>query len=178
MPLSPLEARPFEPEEAAIVSSWIADEAGAVAWGGPPVRYPVDPAQWAPMLADPARTCWTPVLDGAMAGHFQLFHDARRRTVRLGRVAIAPALRGSGLGSALAALACRIAFTRDPALHRVELQVYEHNTRARRAYVRAGFSVEGILREDVPVTSEARTEFWSTVLMAILRSEWEGAAPR
>jgi len=171
--LSPLEVRPFDPAEAETVAAWITDEAAAVAWGGPGVRWPVDGAQWAAMLADPRRTLWTPTLDGALAGHFQLASDPRRRSLRMGRVAIAPELRGRGLGTALARVACDIGFGRDGGLHRVELQVYEHNARARSAYLRAGFSVEGALREDVPVTSGDRTEVWTTMLMGILRREWE-----
>jgi len=171
--LSPLEARPFDPAEADIVASWITSEAEAVAWGGPGVRFPVDGAQWAAMMADTARTMWTPTFEGVLAGHFQLARDARRRTVRLGRVAIAPALRGRGLGAQLARLACGIAFGRDPELHRVELQVYAQNIPARAAYARAGFALEGTLREDVPVTSGGVTEIWTTCLMAILRPEWD-----
>jgi RimJ/RimL family protein N-acetyltransferase len=163
--------RPFEPAEWPVVASWVLDEAGAVAWGGPWVTWPVDQAQFERMMTDPVRTLWTPTLGGVLAGHFQLAADERRRTARLGRVAIAPELRGRGLGTALARAACDIAFRRDPVLHRVELQVYEHNAPARAAYRRAGFSVEGILREDVPVASAV----WSTILMAVLRPEWEAA---
>ena len=161
--------RKFDPAEWPVVASWIADEAGAVAWGGPWVTFPVDQAQFERMIADPVRTLWTPTLGGALAGHFQLATDPRRRTVRLGRVAIAPELRGRGLGVELARAACDIAFRRDPELHRVELQVYAHNGPARAAYRRAGFSVEGALREDVPVGDA----LWTTVLMAVLRPEWE-----
>ncbi|MBV8915617.1 MAG: GNAT family N-acetyltransferase [Acetobacteraceae bacterium] len=175
--MSPLEARPFDPAEAAVVSSWIHDEADAVAWGGPGVHYPLDESQWAQMLADPARTLWTPTLDGGLAGHFQLARDPRRNAVRLGRVAIAPGLRGRRLGTALARLACALAFRADPALHRVELQVYEHNAAARAAYAAAGLTTEGVMREDVPVRSNGQLAVWSTVIMAVLRPEWERNAP-
>ena len=88
-------------------------------------------------------------------------------------MAIDPRLRGRGLGTALARLACAIAFAADPLLHRVELQVYEHNAAARAAYASAGFTIEGILRDDVPVRAAGEIVAWSTVLMAVLRPEWE-----
>ena len=81
-----LEVRPFDPADEASVVSWIPDEAAAVRWGGPGMRWPVDAAQFAVMRADPDRTLWTPTLGDEIAGHFQLFHDRRRRTMRLGRV--------------------------------------------------------------------------------------------
>jgi RimJ/RimL family protein N-acetyltransferase len=74
-------------------------------------------------------------------------------------------------------MAVDLAFRRDPALHRVELQVYAQNAPARAAYARAGFVLEGVLREDVPVCSAGRLEFWSSALMAVLRAEWESDQP-
>jgi RimJ/RimL family protein N-acetyltransferase len=168
-----LQARPFDPAEIGLVAAWFPDEAAAVRWGGPNVHWPVDTAQFAAMQADPARTLWTVTLEGGLAGHFQFYDDRRRRTVRIGRVGLAPELRGRGLGSQLARLATGLAFSRDQGVHRVELHVYATNTVARAAYERAGFTLEGILREDVPMLCGERTEFWSTAIMGLLRADWE-----
>lgn len=175
--------RPFDPADEASVVSWIPDEAAAVRWGGPGVRWPVDAAQFAVMRADRDRTLWTPTLGDEIAGHFQLFHDRRRRTMRLGRVLLAPQLRGRRLGTPLVRLAARLAFEH-PDVHRMELHVYQGNVAAQAAYVRAGFTLEGVMREDVPVVSGGQTVLWSTGIMSLLRSEWEargtggsGAAP-
>ncbi len=54
-------------------------------------------------------------------------------------------------------------------LHRVMLRVYADNARAIRSYEKAGFKEEGRLRENGFHNGRYR----DTILMAILRSEWE-----
>jgi RimJ/RimL family protein N-acetyltransferase len=54
-------------------------------------------------------------------------------------------------------------------LHRIELEVYAGNDRARRSYEKAGFTLEGTLRERH--FTQGRRE--DVQLMALLRSEWE-----
>lgn len=56
-------------------------------------------------------------------------------------------------------------------LHRVELEVYSYNERARRSYLKCGFKEEGRLRE--AVIAEGRRH--DIVLMGILRGEHEAA---
>ena len=168
-----LAARPFDPAEAALLIPWFPTEAALVQWGGRGLTWPLDAAQWDHMQSDPNRTFWTVTLASDLAGHFQIFTDRRSRSARLGRVAIAPWLRGQGLGTALARLAANTAFA-DPALHRFSLHVYDRNMAARAAYERAGFRLEGVMREDVPVTVDGVERFWSTGVMAMLRPEWEG----
>jgi RimJ/RimL family protein N-acetyltransferase len=53
-------------------------------------------------------------------------------------------------------------------LHRVTLNVFGYNTRAIRAYEKAGFTVEG--RERGYLLREARR--WDVVHMGVLRSDW------
>ncbi|GAC1342077.1 MAG: GNAT family protein [Acetobacteraceae bacterium] len=166
--LPELAARPFEPADAATLAHWFPDLAAATTWAGPAALFPVDAAQLARMHADPVRTLWTVTRAGRIAGHFQLAHDRRCRLVRLGRVALAPELRGQGLARELVRLAVDLAFGGDPDLHRIELHVYENNIAARAAYTKAGFQLEGVLRENIPVGDE----LWSTAVMALLRREW------
>jgi diamine N-acetyltransferase len=59
-------------------------------------------------------------------------------------------------------------------LHRVWLHVYEFNERAVKAYERAGFKREGVLREDC----YREGHYWNTIAMGIIRSDWEAAKPR
>lgn len=54
-------------------------------------------------------------------------------------------------------------------LNRVWLHVFEYNQRGLRAYEKAGFRVEGRLRQDT--FREAR--YWDTLVMGVLREEWE-----
>jgi len=52
-------------------------------------------------------------------------------------------------------------------LNRVGLRVYEHNARAMRAYEKAGFRKEGVLRQEA--FREGR--YWDTIMMGVLRSD-------
>jgi RimJ/RimL family protein N-acetyltransferase len=62
----------------------------------------------------------------------------------------------------------RYAF-RELNLHRVTLTVFEYNPRAIRSYEKAGFVVEGRLRNWL--NREGRR--WDMIHMGILREEWE-----
>ncbi|MCK7625485.1 GNAT family N-acetyltransferase [Streptomyces sp. RS10V-4] len=62
------------------------------------------------------------------------------------RIALVPGATGRGLGSEATRLLLRHAFDR-VGLHRVQLEVFAFNERARRAYERCGFVVEGRQRE-------------------------------
>jgi RimJ/RimL family protein N-acetyltransferase len=54
-------------------------------------------------------------------------------------------------------------------MNRVWLHVYEYNERGLRAYERVGFKREGVLRQHR--YHEGR--YWDTIVMGILREEWE-----
>ncbi len=53
-------------------------------------------------------------------------------------------------------------------LHRLELDVFSFNPRAERAYLRAGFRREGVLRDAV-MDGEG---YGDDILMAILEDQW------
>ncbi len=82
---------------------------------------------------------------------------------------IAVAHPGAGLGAVLLEAALAHVFGNTQA-HRCQLHVYVDNERARRVYVRAGFTQDGILR-DARLMPDGG--FKSTRLMSILRPEWE-----
>lgn len=87
------------------------------------------------------------------------------------RVAIfSPELRGRGLGTWMAERACEVAFE-ELGLHRLELDVYSFNPRAERAYEKAGFCREGVLRDAV----RDGESYADDILMAILEEEWRAA---
>ena len=90
--------------------------------------------------------------------------DAR---VHLKRIAVREP--GIGIGSRLLAAALDWLFS-NTETNRVDLDVYVENERARRAYERVGFQVEGRLREYHLGADGARHDVW---LMSILRREWE-----
>lgn len=71
--------------------------------------------------------------------------DARNRSCGF-RILLGPAGRNRGLGSEATALLLEHAFT-STTLHRIELEVYDFNPRARHVYERAGFTFEGTARD-------------------------------
>lgn len=86
----------------------------------------------------------------ALAGHIQVALDWRNGVARIGRVMIAPEMRGKGLALPLLKAAVRQAFS-NPEIERTELNVYSWNTAAIRTYIKAGFSHEGVRRSSAKV---------------------------
>lgn len=80
---------------------------------------------------------------------------------------------GRGLGTETTSLMLGHAFER-LGLHRVGLTVFEFNARAIRAYEKAGFRIEGRLRE--AVRRDGR--FWDEVTMGVLEDDWRALAAR
>lgn len=92
--------------------------------------------------------------------------DLHNRTAHLA-VGLVPASRGRGLGLDVVRLLCRYAFeVRD--LHRVALETLATNEPMRRTALAAGFTAEGVLRENGWVMGERVDE----VLFGLLRPEW------
>jgi RimJ/RimL family protein N-acetyltransferase len=75
---------------------------------------------------------------------------------------------GRGYGTDAVRVLLRFAFT-ELNLHRVTLGVFEYNERARRAYEKAGFVVEGRVRAHLQRDGRR----WDNIYMGILREEWE-----
>lgn len=83
------------------------------------------------------------------------------------RILIGPAGRGRGLGTDATRLIVGYGFER-LGLHRISLEVYSFNPRARRVYEKAGFRAEGVLRESLRYGED-----WiDATVMSILASEW------
>jgi RimJ/RimL family protein N-acetyltransferase len=73
--------------------------------------------------------------------------DTRHRKAELRVVVGEPAARGHGVGSEAIDLLCRYAFEH-LSLHRIYAYVLAINPGARRAFEKAGFRLEGTLRDD------------------------------
>jgi len=83
------------------------------------------------------------------------------------RVLIGPAGQDRGLGTEATRLVVGYGFER-LGLHRIALEVYAFNPRARRVYEKAGFRVEGVLRESLRYGDQ-----WiDATVMSILAPEW------
>lgn len=108
---------------------------------------------------------------GAIVGE-SVLNDLDRANSSCGfRIWIAGAT-GRGLGTEAVRLTVGHAFG-EQQLHRVELDVYDFNPRARRVYEKVGFRLEGTRREALRFD-----DGWVDAhQMAMLRSDWEPAGP-
>jgi RimJ/RimL family protein N-acetyltransferase len=75
---------------------------------------------------------------------------------------------GRGYGSDAMEVLVRICFAQMN-MNKVCLNVFSFNKRARRCYEKCGFSVEGVLRQEV----YANGRYHDEIAMGLLRSEWE-----
>jgi RimJ/RimL family protein N-acetyltransferase len=83
------------------------------------------------------------------------------------RIFIGPRGRDRGLGTEATRLIVGYGFER-LRLHRISLEVYAFNPRARRVYEKVGFRPEGVLRDSLRYNGE-----WiDATIMSILAAEW------
>jgi len=75
---------------------------------------------------------------------------------------------GKGYGTDAMRVILRFAFM-ELNLHRVSLDVFEYNPRAIRSYEKAGFKIEGCVRQALNRNGRR----WDDIHMGILREEWE-----
>ena len=97
--------------------------------------------------------------------------DFRNRRANFGIMIGAKSMWGKGYGTETTALMVRYAF-QEMKLNRVQLHVYEYNPRGIRAYEKVGFQQEGILQQEHFYDGR----YWDTIVMAIVREEWEKTA--
>jgi RimJ/RimL family protein N-acetyltransferase len=85
------------------------------------------------------------------------------------RIWLGPDGQGRGLGTEATRLIVGYGFGH-LGLHRISLEVYSFNPRARRAYESAGFRAEGVLRDALRYNDQ-----WiDATVMSILAHEWAG----
>ena len=100
-----------------------------------------------------------------VSGLHQLDHVGRK--AQLGLLIGLAEQWGKGYGTEATRLMLEYAFT-TLNLNKVGLQVFSNNPAARRVYEKAGFRLEGTLREDYFVDGA----YVDTLCMGVLRSEW------
>jgi RimJ/RimL family protein N-acetyltransferase len=93
--------------------------------------------------------------------------DIRNRHAEFGITIGEKSAWGKGHGTEATRLMVQYAFDRLN-LHRVWLNVYEFNERARHVYEKVGFRMEGRLRQD----TYRDGRYWDTFVMGVLRDEW------
>jgi RimJ/RimL family protein N-acetyltransferase len=81
---------------------------------------------------------------------------------------------GEGLGTAFLSLVLDEAF-RSIGAERFHLDCFADNLRAQRSYEKLGFTRDGVMRQAYRLADGTRADL---VMMAILKSEWEGRGAR
>ncbi|MCW1249978.1 GNAT family N-acetyltransferase [Acaricomes phytoseiuli] len=105
--------------------------------------------------------------DGTLLGHVALWGiDPTIRAASLGIMIGTPHV-GQGFGTDTMKIILRFAFE-ELGLNKIELNVWEYNTRALRTYKSAGFVVEGTRR----AAAFHAGRYWAQIQMGILRSEF------
>lgn len=107
-------------------------------------------------------------LSGRLIGSVELRLTLAHQRAELGISIHDKSQWNKGFGTETVALVVEYAFD-DLELNRVELTTDEDNVRGRRAYEKAGFVEEGLLRQHRLIEGK----LGNTVMMAILRSDWE-----
>jgi RimJ/RimL family protein N-acetyltransferase len=167
----PLVLRALAPGDCDRLLTWI-DSADALwQWSG--VRaftWPLDRGQ---LLRDLAARAESGGLlagidqSGEMVAHVLIEPQHHHGVGHIGRVAVAPDRRGSGLGAALMRATVRHGFD-EMGLHRLQLVVYTFNTPAIASYRSAGFVVDGLARE----SARGLGGRWDGLTMSLLEPDY------
>ena len=173
-----LQLQPFRKRDIPDLFNWFSSERDVLIWGGAALSWPLQRRPFVDLIKhhrgpEPDREIWAVTRDSNMIGHFQIGFNRRLNTAALGRIALAPHVRGQALSEPFLELILKTAFRRDW-VHRVDLMVYAPNTPAISAYRRAGFVHEGTRRQTTPFCGE----IWDTHIMSILRPEFDKRTER
>jgi len=140
-----LALRPFEARDDGELISWFTSAEELRRFAGSSLRWPLDERQLQAVRNGPNLspfTAYQPPDPDPPLGHIELVRLPEPGAMRFARVALAPGLRGRGLGRELIALAIDQA-RRWEARH-VDLFVFEDNEPALRLYRSFGFRQIGV----------------------------------
>ena len=141
----PLALREFEPRDDRELIGWFASPDELRRFAGSSLRWPLDEHQLQAVRdganLSPFSAYLAPEAYPAL-GHIELVRLAEPGAVRFARVALAPRMRGRGLGRELISLA--LARARRWDARHVDLFVFEDNEPARRLYESFGFRQIGL----------------------------------
>lgn len=129
--------QPFEWHQLPQLMSWFPDKASCRTWGGPEFRYPFDEPTFQEDSRIRSLPSWSLAgSDGSLSAFGQYYLRAER--CHLARLAVAPRLRGHGIGSALVRELCQLG-CEALAVNSCSLFVLPANVSALRLYRRLGF---------------------------------------
>lgn len=166
----------FSYEDIPELASWVPNKEFLLQWAGP--SYTLDSLEdqlkhELDMMSEsePKYIMFSAksVENNETVGHIQLLWiDKVNLSARIGRVLVGKnEYRSRGIGLEMVNAALDIAFNKLN-LHRVDLGVFNFNLPAISCYKKAGFIVEGSLRE----CRKMNDEYWSLLNMSILENEY------
>jgi GNAT superfamily N-acetyltransferase len=124
------------------------------------------------MLSSPSHAYWLGVREARAVEAFAILRGIGDPHLNLYLKRVAVARPGRGLGTAFLSLVLDQAFGPMGA-ERFHLDCFADNARAQRAYMKLGFTCDGVLRQAYRLADRTRADL---VMMAILKSEWEARA--
>lgn len=140
-----MELRPFYPDDAAVILSWLGSERELLLWSGPQYgHYPVTPQEMIEHYAASAPDLcpFTAVENGRIVGHLILRRTQDPTEMRLGDIIVDNRLRGQHVGSRM--IRAALALARDSfGVTAASLGVYLNNPAAHRCYLSIGFVPNG-----------------------------------
>lgn len=161
--------RPFRPADGDALVSWAPSADELLQWSGPHFSFPLDEKQLETYAAtaDKDRHLISGVKSetNSVVAHAELNLLSEHDVGQIRRVAVAPEMRGRGVGLTLMQWLVSFAFN-ELQLNRLELVVFSFNDPARRCYAAAGFREEGRARE----ARRASGGYWDLIYMALLKS--------
>ena len=168
----PVTIRPIEPADADSYFAVFEAVAAEGKWIG--TEVPIEPERVTRLRASataPRDDEFTAVAvaDGRIVGFARVAIDIQR--AHLG-MAILDGHRGAGIGTRL--LDTCIDWTRGTDAHKLDLEVWPHNSAARRLYERAGFIVEGRRRRH---WRRDNGELWDSIEMSLVLDETSPGSP-
>jgi RimJ/RimL family protein N-acetyltransferase len=167
---------PFAARDFAQVLEWVTSPELLIQWAGPQLfTYPLNEEQLHAYLQlgqgeHPQAKIFKIVNErNETVGHIELGAiNQENGTATICRVFVDSRCRNNGICVEAVRQVLAIGF-QELGLHRIDLRVFGFNTAAIRCYERAGMVREGFLRK----TQRVGGQYWDSVIMAILREEWE-----
>ena len=156
---------------------WVKSPEFLLQWAGPIFNYPLDNAQLDEYINGAGgdfvkRKIFKLIVadTNEVVGHIELNDiDEKNKSATLCRVLIGePSLRGKGIGTQMVTKLLTIGFEQ-LGLHRIDLVVFDFNKAAINCYKRAGFTIEGRLRD----ARRFGDQYWSLYQMSMLAPEWK-----
>lgn len=165
-----IQAEVFNESDDSLLVDWLESTLVLHQWGTPSMNFP--PTQVSLAKARNASNdqyiAYKGVAENCAIAYGEIrYIDTSNCSARLCRILIAPNHRGLGMGTTWIKALLEICF-QELKLNRVGLNVYVENQGAIKCYQRAGFVIEGLLRE----TYKVDEGFWSEYRMSILHREW------